>query len=252
MQKNIKHEFALYWPKLSEYLKEYPAHALFQIDDLALVHRITSVLRLQQEDPFVLFDDMFHAHVELGKSSKKTCMVQIHAVEKNKQLLPKITFGLPILKKEAFEDALYSLVEYGATTLQPLTTEKVHRSSWSTKETERAERIVIAAAEQSKQFAVPSILPTISLTDFITKNLSGFTHKVFFDPDGQTMSEFTASTKISSDSSIFLLVGPEGDLTPQEKELLKKAGFSFVALTPTVLRAQQAAALGLGIFRTLA
>ncbi len=46
------------------------------------------------------------------------------------------------------------------------------------------------------------------------------------------------------------VIGPEGDLTKEEKAYLKEQGFLFCALTPTVLRAQQAVALGLGILRS--
>ena len=47
-----------------------------------------------------------------------------------------------------------------------------------------------------------------------------------------------------------LLIGPEGDLALQEKELV--AGkMQFCALTPTILRASQAAALSIGIVRSV-
>jgi RsmE family RNA methyltransferase len=48
-----------------------------------------------------------------------------------------------------------------------------------------------------------------------------------------------------------LFVGPEGDLTDQEKVLLKQNGFIFCALTPTILRACEAIALGAGVVRSI-
>ena len=47
------------------------------------------------------------------------------------------------------------------------------------------------------------------------------------------------------------MIGPEADLSTEEKNLLLKEYFSFVKLTPTVLRAYQAAGIALGIFRSL-
>jgi len=47
------------------------------------------------------------------------------------------------------------------------------------------------------------------------------------------------------------MIGPEGDLTAQEKELLKERGVQFLRLTPTILRAQQAVVVAMGIFRSL-
>ncbi len=51
--------------------------------------------------------------------------------------------------------------------------------------------------------------------------------------------------------ALVICSGPEGDLTCEEKRMLADANFLFCALTPTVLRAQQAVAVGLGSFRSL-
>ena len=250
--KNQKHEFALYWHDLSEYIKQYSEHSLFQITDQHLVHRIVSVLRLKQEDAFVLFDKHKHVHVELGSSTKKQCIVEVKSIDSNKLLQPKITFGLPLLKREAFENALYSLVECGVTAIQPIVTTKVHKASWSEKESERAKKIVIAASEQSKQYAIPDINSPVVLSDFVRSFLKTFTDLVFFDPEGQPLGHYFKNIEAKShDKHFFLLIGPEWDLTQDEKELLKKTGFVFLGLTPTIVRAQQAASLSAGIFRAL-
>ena len=59
------------------------------------------------------------------------------------------------------------------------------------------------------------------------------------------------SMHVDQPKQISLMVGPEGDLTMDEKELLKERDVQFLCLTPTVLRAQQAVAVSLGIFRSL-
>ncbi|PKN03448.1 hypothetical protein CVU75_02160, partial [Candidatus Dependentiae bacterium HGW-Dependentiae-1] len=50
---------------------------------------------------------------------------------------------------------------------------------------------------------------------------------------------------------ILLLVGPEGDLTEEEKGAISRAGVQFCKLTPTVLRAMQATAVGMGVVRSV-
>jgi 16S rRNA U1498 N3-methylase RsmE len=47
------------------------------------------------------------------------------------------------------------------------------------------------------------------------------------------------------------MVGPEGDLAATEKTELKRAQFTFCALTPTVLRAVDAIRIGAGMLRSL-
>jgi 16S rRNA U1498 N3-methylase RsmE len=51
--------------------------------------------------------------------------------------------------------------------------------------------------------------------------------------------------------NILLLVGPEGDLTLEEKEIVRANKFIFCALTPTIMRAVQATGLAAGFVRSL-
>ncbi len=74
--------------------------------------------------------------------------------------------------------------------------------------------------------------------------------KIYFDPTGESLSDIIARVKKISPTSIIVMVGPEGDLTDQEKEQLRQEKFLFCALTPTVLRSSQAIALGSGIIRS--
>ena len=48
-----------------------------------------------------------------------------------------------------------------------------------------------------------------------------------------------------------MLVGPEGDLTHEEKQFVDDHGFIFCKLTPTIMRAHQAVAVGLGVLRSM-
>lgn len=52
-------------------------------------------------------------------------------------------------------------------------------------------------------------------------------------------------------SELMLLVGPEGDLSNEEKNAVHTAGFIMCALTPTILRSVHAAFLGAGIMRSV-
>ena len=73
----------------------------------------------------------------------------------------------------------------------------------------------------------------------------------FFDSAGSDLLPVIQSLHVEKPAIISLLIGPEGDLTIQEKDLLKERGVNFLCLTSTVLRAQQAVAVSMGIFRSL-
>jgi len=242
--KIMTHEFSLYLKDLST----ARAGQSLTITDSDLIHRMMFVLRLKVDDTIILFDQTTHAEVILEEMVKhKMVRARVHTLSKNKIFTPRLTILLPLLKKESLETALYALTEVGANSIVPIITHK-SAHSWTPKEYERAQKIIIAAAEQSKNFAFPSLMQPVKFAQAISSSTTAAT-KIFFDPQGNTLTTFLSSTVQSAE--FIIAVGPEGDLTPDEKELLKNADFTFVALTPTVLRACQAVALGVGMIRSL-
>ena len=104
---------------------------------------------------------------------------------------------------------------------------------------------MIAAAEQSKQFIIPTMHMVIDLKDWKPQ---GSSYSIFFDGGGTPLKEVLHDLDRQVDEFI-ACVGPEGDLTKEEKHQLKDQGFIFCALTPTILRAKQSIAVGLGVLR---
>lgn len=239
-----KHQFAVFTPDLNK------------LDTQELYHRIIRVLRLNTGDQVVIFDRKQHVLAELGLITKNNLALKlIGNLAVNPDLKPEITACLPLLKREALETALYSCVELGANKIQLLITTKSEQAGqkYTQGNFERLEKIMIAAAEQSKNFKIPELLSPIKLDLFLKQaNFTATkieTSALFFDISGVSALEIIPELKLAA--KIFCLWGPEGDLTSAEKKLVLAAGFKFSKLTPTVLRASQAVALGLGLVRTL-
>lgn len=245
------HQFAFY----TEYVSLIHKNAINSnalIQDAELVHRIVTILRLEKGDDIVLFDASHHCPATIIEIDARRCVtVQLHDIHSNKRLMPTIEWLLPLLKKEAFEEALYTLTELGATSIQPIMTQKTHRFWAGEKEEVRCKKIMIAAAEQSKQYALPQVHPIIPLDIWLMKAQLPGTIKLFFDPQGIPLAETFALIEQQKPLHIMALAGPEGDLTYEEKLMITDQGFIFCALTPTVLRAQQAVAIGLGALRSI-
>src|SRR5690606_33761628 len=127
-------------------------------------------------------------------------------------------------------------------------TEKTKAQHLNKKDYERFQRIIIAASEQSKNFAFPELKEAIVLHSAIGAYAE---KKIFFDPQGQSVMHVMQDMVKSHMQELFLLVGPEGDLTYEEKVAVRKAGFIFCALTPTILRSVHASFLGAGIIRSV-
>ena len=220
-------------------------HKEYAVTDKDLLHRLISVLRVQPNDHLLLFDATHHVTCTIIAITKKEVTVRVLERQHNTTVTPKIIWLLPLLEREDFEEALYVLTAMGATEIYPVITQKSRQNWGNEKERERAMRIMVAAAEQSKQFVLPTMQKTVTLQE-ATKTAGT---KLFFDAQGQPAYEVI--TQLQKEGGPFLcLVGPEGDLTEVEKELVRENNFIFCKLTPTILRASHAVTVGMGLLRS--
>jgi 16S rRNA (uracil1498-N3)-methyltransferase len=247
-----KHEFALFVESLSALVAHVSVGSTFTITDEKLLHRMMNVLRLYAGDQCIFFDRKIQVYSVVNEyAAKKNIVCTIINKHNNKQLMPQITFLLPLLKRDDFEQALYALTEIGVSTIQLVVTQKGQNVSAHQKDMERAHRIIIAAAEQSKNFMYPELKSPITFSTIASLYNNDAATKIFFDPSGCSLLPIMQDLQKEVSRKIILLIGPEGDLTVQEKDMVASQGFIFCSLTPTILRAVQAAALGAGIVRSL-
>lgn len=243
-----KHIFAVYVPTLSTYVQKSSINSKLLINDADLHHRIYTVLRLDQEE-LILFDESQHIFFMLSAAARKnTVEGVIKKITLNVILTPAITILLPMLKREAFVDALYACVELGATTIIPVMTIKVRRGE-SAYDASRVQKIMIAAAEQSKNFNMPRVHKPMTLEQSLEYCGSNGS-KLFCDPDGASLMSVVQNIA-QAKSDLVIAVGPEGGFVAEEVSQLRQNSFVPCALTPTILRAQQAVALSLGVFRAV-
>lgn len=238
MSTSDRHVFALYIANIE--------NTSYTITDAATMHRVQHVLRLKEHDHVIVFNRTLHARATIISITKKAIGISLEVPQKNKVLVPSLHLCLPVLKKDALSDAVYNAVEAGATHIQLVHTDKAQRAV-SDHEMDRLERVAIAAAEQSKYFAFPRIAEPISFEKMIEH--ASQSKAVFFDPTGKD-AQLVIANLIHAKDALSLLIGPEGDLTVREKELLTKHQWEFCALTPTILRAVQAVTVGLGLMRS--
>lgn len=246
-----KHVFALYKESLSLLIQEKGAGDDLVITDETMLHRMVHILRLRSNDEFIFFDkDMYINATVVAFIGKKQIHLAIQSVHATIILRPQVTFLLPMLKREDYEAALYALTEVGVNTIQLIFTQKTGHKWSGERDEDRAQRIIIAAAEQSKNFAYPQLLAPISL-EAALKKYGDYATKLFFDPQGKHFFDVMHTLHTSKPEQVLLLIGPEGDLSLEEKEMVRLHDFIFCALTPTIVRAVQAATLAAGFIRSL-
>jgi 16S rRNA (uracil1498-N3)-methyltransferase len=242
-----KHQFAFYSADLSLILNQGNE---IVVNDPTLCVRIKNIVRLKQGQQCVLFDTKQWAIIEIEALANKTVRAKIIALEQNPISTTSVVCLLPVLKREHFEQAIYAAVELGATKIQPIILEKIHRFWLGPKELTRMHNIVIAAAEQSKNFSFPSLEPACSLQQACDL-LESETVTIYFDKQGLPLSSLCTTLTNERPKSLCLMVGPEGDITEEERIILKEHHFVFYRLTSTTLRSVQAFSLGLGVVRSL-
>ncbi|MCK4517963.1 RsmE family RNA methyltransferase [Candidatus Babeliales bacterium] len=254
-----KHLFAIYFENLDSLLSNKRESESVCFDDASLKNRITKILRIKRDEEFILFDEIIHARflLKTTEQKKKAFCAELLNKKENLAIEPSITLYLPILKKEAFEYAIYVAAQMGVTTITPVITEK---SAKTLPSLERLQKIMIAACEQSKSFVIPKLEQP---QEFITaikfgvgshpalpRLLRAGSRKICFDENGATAQKLVNKLANNHDGNLIITLGPEGGFSENEKKALETAGFSFYRLTSTVLRSREAVTVGLGIVRS--
>lgn len=218
---------------------------LLSLKDKDLYRRITSVNRLRHEDKLIIFNDHKVFNLEVSKINKKDILFNILSKQDIKYLEPKINLYVGLVKKDDFEQVLNRATILGASTITPILSERIHKNWWDIKNEKRFKSIMISAAEQSKNFALPKISSPISLAELISSSQNN--NFFYLDATGKNFLNSLQESKLSLESEISLLVGPEGGFSFSEEKKLNS--FEKASLAPTILKTVEAVTVSLGLIR---
>ena len=148
--------------------------------------------------------------------------------------LTNIELAICLVKKNPMEMILQKATELGVTKITPIISERTEIKELNY---ERANKIVIESIEQSNQLTPPLISKIIKLNDFID-NLKDTTQLLFADINSK---DDLKQKNIKSEDTQTILIGPEGDFSPSERDLI--LGYSNVipfSLSKNILRSETA------------
>ena len=143
-----------------------------------------------------------------------------------------VELAICLVKKNAMEIILQKATELGIRKIIPIISERTEVKEINF---ERANKIVIEATEQSNQLEPPEISEILKLKDFLNINRN----KIFF---ADINSDYILEKKdFKEGETTTVLVGPEGDFSPEERELILN-GSNTVAfsLSKNILRTDTA------------
>ncbi len=214
------------------------------ISDAEQFHHIKDVLRLKVNDEVIVFDNRGNEYIcAITELNKKQAMLAIKARKRAGTKKIKITVACAIPKKAKMDEIIDNLTQLGVDSIIPMETKRVIIKLDDSKreaKLQRWRRIAQSAAEQSQRNTVPIVEPVTGIESVITHS-QDFDLKLIPTLAGERKPIREAITE-SRPSHILVLIGPEGDFTPEEIRRAENAGFVPVSLGESVLRVGTAAA----------
>ena len=141
--------------------------------------------------------------------------VEVKFLNKLKEPTTKsnIELAICLVKKSPMDTILQKATELGVTRITPIISERTEVKELNF---ERAKKIVIEATEQSNQLIPPEILQVTKLKDFLN-NLDITSKLLFADVNSK---DHLKKETFNKAKSLSVLIGPEGDFSPSEIELI--------------------------------
>ena len=157
----------------------------------------------------------------------------------------RLTVGCcPTKNNERFEWFVEKATELGVDRIVPLIGEHSERKVYKT---ERAARIALSATKQSLKARIPEIAEPVSVKDFIKSYHSERSEESLrliaycFDDPSVPRRSIMEVLEEKRGQDITVLIGPEGDFSPEEARLALEHGYIPIHLGPSRLRTETAA-----------
>ncbi len=176
-------------------------------------HYIVNVLRLKRGAEINFFNKNGEWKSEIIYLEKNRVEVKFLKKIKQPTSSSKINLAICLVKKIPMDIILQKATELGVGKIIPLISERTEVKELNF---DRAKKIVIEATEQSNQLVPPEILAVEKLKDFL-QNLEAGSKLLFADVNSN---ENLKNEDLKSKESLNVLIGPEGDFSPQERETI--------------------------------
>ncbi len=207
-------------------------------------HYLKNVMRLREGDNVFLFnskDGEFKG--EIISSDKKNTKVKLISKIENINKPGNISLIFSLIKSSKLDYLIQKCTEVGVKNFSPVISEKSVAKNFNI---QRIERIIKESCEQSNQLYVPAI----HAVEKLEKKLKSLDKNsiVFFADINSSNKKIEEVLKNNKNREFYLLVGPEGDFSLKERDLLKGMSNCIpISLGQNILRSETAAVVGLTI-----
>jgi len=211
------------------------------------------VLRAEAGQLYELSDGraVWLARVEsVGKGGKSGGAIEFSLVEPVEVKPPtlRIELLLSVFKFDRFEWCLEKATELGVTEIVPLASARSERNllAAAAKRSRRWEKILLEAAQQSRQLRPPALHPLTPSAKAFANNHAGCQFLFSERLDARSMRSVQAGCL---SKTIAIAIGPEGGWTDREIATARSAGFFETSLGEGILRTETAVITALAVLR---
>jgi 16S rRNA (uracil1498-N3)-methyltransferase len=206
----------------------------FWVHDERLINQWLRVLRYRVGDELVLFDDSVE---RLYKITKIEALESIHlelVTEMDREMPVKHVYLLwSLLKKDKNDWVLQKATELGVRNFVPVIADRSEKTGF---DVERAQKIVIEAAEQCGRADIPEVREPITVDEAVSEYAD---LPLFICEQAEAGLE-------SNLEKAGVLIGPEGGWSDREKELFATMQLAHINIAQFTLRAETAAVMAVG------
>jgi 16S rRNA (uracil1498-N3)-methyltransferase len=218
---------------------------LFYAPDIALDPTLSEeesghavrVLRMREGEELTVIDGQGHFYrSEITSAHPKHCSVQVLEVTDEPQRPYRVELAVaPTKNLDRMEWLMEKSVEMGLDRFIPL---KCRFSERKELKPERMERIAISAMKQSLKATLPELSPMTDIMDFLSEPFEGQKFIAHCYKDSERL---LLSREVKPGTAVRILIGPEGDFSPEEVEKALAVGYRPISLGDCRLRTETAA-----------
>ena len=204
----------------------------FILDESESIH-VINVLRLKANDRIILIDGLgksYFGKIVLIKSKFVEGTIQ-QVIDKFGDNKTNINIVPSILKRNRFEIMLEKATELGVNKIQPLIMNRTTKRMISMN---RCEKIILSAAKQCKRSSLPILCRPMKFIPWLEK-LSGQCIAGY-----QSSKNSLKNLNLDASNTIHIIIGPEGDFSENEINIMRKSNVKFFTLGDRRLRAETA------------
>ena len=209
------------------------------------------VLRMGEGDTIEVVDGNGTLYTcRITMAHQKRCAIEV--LDKKKQTPHwghQIVLAIaPTKNLDRIEWLVEKCVEMGVDRIIPL---RCHNSERTVLKTERLKKIMVAAMKQSLKATLPQLDEMTSIKDVIAEGFDGTRCIAYCDAMLPREQRHTLASAYQPGGDVMVLIGPEGDFSPEEVQAATAAGFVPVTLGESRLRTETAGLMAVAAIHAL-